>query len=142
MSHSTLESYLGVDKREGLVRIGKRLLRGTSCPYVISGSLISFLHRNRDGSGQCVMAEVLPRTGYRFSGRRGECHGLVSIYAVFTSHNCRPQATRERDVEQWCRSHCVLHLEVRCLMKLETHGDCRYSSTIALRSSQERVSSS
>ena len=30
VSKSTLESYLGLDKREGLVRIGKRLMRGTA----------------------------------------------------------------------------------------------------------------
>ena len=28
LSQSTLGSYLGLDKREGLVRIGKRLIRG------------------------------------------------------------------------------------------------------------------
>lgn len=28
MAHSSLESYLGLDRREGLVRIGKRLIRG------------------------------------------------------------------------------------------------------------------
>lgn len=30
ISHTSLGSYLGIDKREGLVRIGKRLVRGTS----------------------------------------------------------------------------------------------------------------
>lgn len=30
ISRSSLVSYLGIDKREGLVRIGKRLLRGMS----------------------------------------------------------------------------------------------------------------
>lgn len=28
MAQSSLDSYLGIDKREGLVRIGKRLIKG------------------------------------------------------------------------------------------------------------------
>ena len=64
LSRSTLRNYLGLDKREGLVRIGKRLIRGTFSRGVASNQThIAYVHlyRRRNGGASCVLAEVVTR---------------------------------------------------------------------------------
>lgn len=62
ISNTTVRHYLGIDKREGLVTVGKRLLRG-QCLGEIWWWFDKFIIRHRPRSFASIMAQIV-------SGRR------------------------------------------------------------------------
>ena len=59
LGDSKIQSYLGIDKREGLVAIAKRLLQSKVFPSSRS-TLFNVMRRRQTQRHDCFLAEIIP----------------------------------------------------------------------------------